>query len=236
MVQESKIQEELGNKEQSLNVDEELAKQKVVLEARLLEKPLDTFKSFSDIASDLGFPDEEAFIAYLSNKKILDMGSGFNGLAIGCILKCVPTDITSVTPRMNDPNFKGYMRKLLFQEKAYERYSTKDKENAIRKSLQNTRADFAHDLSFGDESFDIVIDNAASFYYAKKSEPFLLRRNLQEELRVLRKGGLLRVGDFTNAYGSITPSWKERILIEEGVSYRPINEPHTSGVEIKKTI
>ncbi|MCX6816337.1 MAG: hypothetical protein NTZ93_00455 [Candidatus Beckwithbacteria bacterium] len=216
------------------SVQAQIQKQKNALEARLLEHPLDNFKTFYFIALDLGFADEEELIQYLQNKKVLDVGSGFNGLAIGSILKGVSTDIISVTPRKRDPNFQVYMRKLLESEDEYRVYSREEKDKAIKESMQKTYFMFAHDLSFfKDESFDVVIDNAASFYYARNDEVLLLRQGLREELRVLRQGGTIRVGDF-NTYGYNPPSWREGVLIDEGVNYSVFKNPHTSGVEITK--
>jgi len=204
----------------------EYQRQRLALEERLLQKPLDTFKPLEEIAWGLGFKNEAELIRYLRNKKVLDVGSGFNGLSIGFILKNVPADITSITLRKNDPRFERFIKELVRQEQEYKAYGRANQERAIKQSLQKTHALFAHSLSLLDDgSFDVVVDNFAVFQYAR-----------EEEVLVLRKGGKIRIGDYSGSgrYGQGIPNWKEEILIQARVDYKLINTPQTSGVEITK--
>ncbi len=231
MSNEKSIPINRGGLRQTVNADEQLQTQMFRLETRLLMFPTDTFKPLSRIASDLGFNSERGLIEYLSNKNVLDLGSGFNGLSVGCILKNVTTDITSVTPRKNDPNFKIHVERLLNLEKEYDTYSQEKKGKVIQQSLEKTRAAFAHDLSsFDDGSFDVIIDDTAVFHFARENESLIFKKSLREELRILRKNGTIRIGDYT--FKAL--SWKEKVLKEEGINYRVIPLSDTSVVEITK--
>jgi len=99
----------------------------------------------------------------------------------------------------------------------------------VRKSLELTHLAYAHNLvSFPQDYFDLIIDNAAVFWYANPDEAEVLQKSFREMLRVVRPGGLIRIGDFKAS------AWKAQIIDNEAVVYQAISTPVAYGYEIKK--
>ncbi|MDO8638444.1 MAG: hypothetical protein Q7R43_02625 [Candidatus Daviesbacteria bacterium] len=185
-------------------------------------KAANAFSNLPELAKMLGFSSLKDFQRYLDGKRVLDLGSGYNGLAVGVILAGLDTKVVSVNPHFKDPFFgihqKGtieYTRRIY-----YPLVSPKALEEARVESLCHTHSAFAHDLPFGEE-FDLVIDNLAVLAYIKEETAPVLKDSLTEELRVLIPGGLIRA----HTLGAVLrpQSWRVELLREMGLNYRVLD-------------
>lgn len=182
---------------------------------------LGTLRSITQIAPLLGFMDPEEFISYIYGKEVLDVGSGLNGLAIDVLLQGLPTGVTSINPAIYHPRFeRQQIRKLLeAKEGFFPDFTPGAIELARIEANKNCLPFFAHDLQLPSKKYDVVIDNLAVFYYTDRNQRSVLVRSLEEMMRVCR--GSIRVGDFSAIYGDIYPGWKEQILKNMRINYRP---------------
>ncbi len=181
-----------------------------------------SISNLTRIADDLGFDGKNQFINYLNGKVVIDCGSGFNGLAIDALLHGVNTQIVSVTPAMQDHLFIPVQEKVVrsSKESLFPDFSDNDIELARRKSLEGSYPFLAHELLFEDDAFDAVIDNYASSFYTSFRNRQVYGHIVVEQMRVLKKGGELRIGDreMASEWNGDPPHWRAQIIRELGWS------------------
>lgn len=193
-------------------------------ETYVLEGIADTGTGIDGYSRDLGYESEEKFIADLIGKKVCDMGSGHDFLALEVALRGLDIAVVSVNPYRGDPSFKSARRSEieLFHPTRFHKFSTQQIDDALVLVDQNARSAFAHDLSgFRDGEFDRVLDNAAVLHYSLPVYRDRYRRSISEMVRITGKGGKLLVGDTCNV-GDDKEPWYQGLFDEMGIGYNYI--------------
>lgn len=169
-----------------------------------VETIIDTSRGINGYASDLCFPRPDDLIEYITNKVVLDNGSGNGGLSKECAARGIPTKIVSLNPSpKTDYTFGGGREPEKKHTKVLAKYDFPDIDS---ENMQKAHDKFAvaaidQELPFRDEVFDVILDDRAFFYYARidqegppyskiKIEAF--KQGVSELIRVLKKGGKLR--------------------------------------------
>lgn len=197
----------------------------------------DSLRTLGEYAKDLGFASSEAFEKFIEGKKVLDIGSGYGGFAIHARLKKLNTTIVSVNPRRYyDPDFEIKRVKLLLACPPFNQVNRSDLDEAIRMSDANTYPYFAHNLKFEDQTFDIVIDNHAVFFYGSSQYLPIYRKSFQEMMRVKKSGGCILIGDQDFMYGK-QHVWKMQLATDLKLSPIPLippGKPDPVGIQITR--
>ena len=199
----------------------------------------ETFRPLSVIAKDLGFVGKDDLLNFIGKQeRVVDLGSGYDGLALGCLMEGVNTLIISVNPRRKLPNFKEGRLKTIMAK-----LDNKHPQEFIEKLLEKVdilaTAEYAENLaSLPSNSVDLVIDNQAISYYLH-DDPMAAaptwRAYLDESLRVLRPEGIMLIGDHTmfRALRTVLKPWRIAVLSGlENVRYEII--PKDLGVKLVK--
>ena len=191
---------------------------------------VNTLRSLADFVSDLGFSSEEELRDYFKQTRVLDAGSGYNGLAMALCLGGVDAQVLSINPTFDDPKYEIRQRDLIsdrfkksgfFQGRCF-----KDIEQARVLANQNTFVASAHNLPFESDYFDRVIDNFAVTTYFIERFSFSYRKSLEELIRVTKPEGKIRISPKT----VFEDDWKMEVLELIGL---PMEE-HPNGIELTK--
>lgn len=173
---------------------------------------VDTMGGVPAYKNNLCFQNEEDLINYIAGKRVLDVGSGFGGLAKDCRLREIDTEIISLNPRLAIPSCRRQ-----------ERESTQvcvpiDKRMEVQMAHDRGAVSaFAQFLPFSAETFDVVLDSCGALFFATRQDERI--QALQEYWRVLRSGGKFRIGWFM---GWSHFKWEKQIEEDLGISVRQI--------------
>lgn len=130
-----------------------------------------TNRGLEQYAEMLGFVDKQNFLDSLPNEsRLLDIGAGKEGLRRELAVERPDITVFSINPS-------------LAQSEIRSNYGTDKALIAINPELPIEK-----------ESFDVVIDQMASVYYAQESDEQTTQNHLFEIIRVLRRGGKAYVG------------------------------------------
>jgi SAM-dependent methyltransferase len=165
--------------------------------------------SFGKYADFFGLSETE-LTDLISNKKVLDLGSGKGDFVKECSLKGIKTDITSVNPRLAlenaRANEKSETQKIAEGDTQLAQKMQKDHDKGARSA-------FAQDLPFPNESFDLVFDVLGPSFYSNDEN---FRIVAKEMYRVTNKGGQIMIhADSLNK--------KTYILKQLGMPFKEIN-------------
>lgn len=214
----------------SISINLELEQQQRRVENQP-ENAICTLRTIELLAIDLGFRSPDELFAYIEGNDILDVGSGYGGLAIDALLRKTQAPVISVNPVLLYDSFEEFqINQIATRRDLFKGFDLPAIEIARRQANSLTYPFFAHNLRFPDHTFGRVLDTFAVFYYANFQDRLAFESSIDEMLRVCKKGGTIRVADPLFKYGEAVPNWKEEILIQKGV--RSI--PHAFGLEIHK--
>lgn len=153
---------------------------------------------------------ENDFISLISNKSILDLGSGWGDLAKECSLKEIPTKVTSVNPRLALSDFRAKEKKMT--EKIVGEEDLAKKVQIVHD--ERALSAFAQGLPFKDEGFDLVFDVLGPSFYSDDEN---FREVTQEMYRITKKKGQIMIhADSLNS--------KTYILKQLGIPFKEIDE------------
>lgn len=192
------------------------------VEQRILKNP-QSLRNIEIVGRSYGLSSSQ-MLQLMDEKVILDLGSGYNGLAIDAILRHINCQIFSVNPHFSDLDFEFLQKESLSacHRKVFPEFDNLDLENARVLSMKNSLALYAHNLSnFPAGKFDLIIDHYAVFgYFQDRQEYPEFLKTIHEEKRVLKPGAPSYIADFL-PYGqnSLFREWKEEILKEEKIPY-----------------
>lgn len=148
---------------------------------------LDTLGGTRAYKNNLCFGNEEEFIAYITGKRVLDVGSGMGGLAKDCKLGGIDAEIISVNPRLSNTRLRRE-----------ERFSTRvcipeEMQDEVQRAHDRKAvAAYGQFLPFGAETFDVVLDSCGVLFSTRREDDRWYA--IQEFWRVLRPGGRMRMG------------------------------------------
>ena len=158
---------------------------KLIMESETnLERDLRVYLAFFDLT-----------IEDLKDKKVLDVGSGAGVFAKEA--RDNEVDIVALDPLYSLREGRDVLYDM--QDKLEKRKTRKFFQrlfNISRENNINAVAGFGEVLPFKDEKFDIILNLFSAFHYCRTPE--ILRKNFEEQLRVLSSGGKLL----------ITPIWE----------------------------
>lgn len=162
---------------------------------------------------------EIEMVKLLTNKTVLDLGSGLGGLAKEATIKHVPTKVFSVNPRIITEATRSKERKYTL-ELVEDCGKT---ENVQKKHDDLLTSALGENLPYKNESFDIVFDVMAVTHYSNENN---FRKAINEMFRVTKKGGQIYIyadfgAEFDNEKKYID---KRSILKQEGISFRELRE------------
>jgi SAM-dependent methyltransferase len=200
-------------------------RQAQVLEGILLEGGKDTFRGINEHGlEELGVDIREA----IRGKVVADLGSGLGGLAKSAHVEQIPTTIYSINPALRVERHKNNEEKSteFWLRHSYPHVTSVQLEEAQAYHDSHLSTNFAHNLSdFGDNFFDLMIDNSAVHESMIESD-LLYERTIREMLRVLKPGGMILVRESVS--GSIgekgehgESSRRARVLQSIGCRYEP---------------
>ena len=178
---------------------------------------IDSYRGIDETATGLGRSRDE-FVASIRGTKICDVGSGYGGLAIECILENITNNVISVNPAIAHPSFKNSQRKILVKELS-NRFSKAQIYSAFDVYERNSYSATAEKLPFGDNTFDLVVDNKAVTFYSAKIGPDRYKKSLQEMIRILKPGGQLIIGDGVHFLDESKKSAQLQIIEDLGLKY-----------------
>lgn len=195
---------------------------------------IDTNRDIDGYVFELGFTNEEEFIAYIDHKNVCDVGSGYGGLAVESKLRDIDVKVTSINPSISRPEYKNKQINQMIKDYS-EEYPKEQIMEALTVHDSQSYAAFAHEIPLPDSSQDVVLDSMAVTYYADRLGPELYKKSIEEMMRILKPGGKLRIGAF-NKYGDKDKSWEEQMLINLGLEYEICKDEYENvmGVEIVK--
>jgi len=179
---------------------------------------LDTAGGLGKYAYCLQMPETD-FIKFISNKTILDLGSGKGGFAKECASKNIPVIVSSVNPKFSLPGFRKLEKestvKFVDDPKKIKEVQKKHDEHAI--------AGFGQNLPYKNESFDLIFDIMAVSHYSDLDN---FRESAQEMYRVAKKGGeIIIYADFSAEFDNEKEyKNKSNVLKEIGISYKEMRE------------
>lgn len=200
-------------------------------ELRILRNP-QSLRGINQIAPSFGLTSEQ-MIQLLNGKTVLDLGSGYNGLAIDVILRKLNCQVLSVNPHVTDPDFEFLQKEKLNCPARINIFSDFDPqkiEQARQASIDNTFALFAHDLKyFPNAEFDLIIDHLAIFaYYENQDEYPEFLQTIAEEKRVLKPSAPTLIADNDVYFQKLRyRNWKENILRAENIPFLPTVNPRS---------
>jgi hypothetical protein len=185
-------------------------------------------------SSALCFPTLSAFLAYLDNKDVIDIGSGYNNLAIGLALRKKDARVTSINPRYmgRDHYWTSISDLSTFTEDYLRRRPSRDQViQAAEVSLNTTYTCMAHQLSMPDCSYDLAVDTYALTQYIRMQalppelahlRKQLYKQSATEVMRVLRRNGRWLIGGASLGHpnGDIEGDWRVQTLREMGLRPR----------------
>jgi len=199
----------------------------------------DTFRGLSDY-NELLKPFGVDIRDEIAGKVVGDVGSGIGGLAKTAYVEGIDATVRSINPHFTEPEFKRFEEENTADSlrRDYPGLSDEAIEGAQAYHDTHLATDFAHDLSFDDETFDLLTDVVAVNAYALEDKEALYARTMSEMLRVLKPGGkILIVDGYRTAIGvrdEVTgePMFKEKVLQEMGVRYTSVYDPKRPDVVV----
>lgn len=175
--------------------------------------PIETAGAWSSLVENLGFSDTEKLSSYIEGKTVLDIGSGMGGLFKEAKMRGNSARIINVNPRFA---LEGHAKEA---HMVYETMIENIPDNIKEINQEHDRsavAAFSNKLPIKSSSVDIIIDSKAAVYHCLFEDTFddfgiiltqfkpnekVLNETIDEYLRVLNKGGKVRIGGLLNDVG-----------------------------------
>jgi ubiquinone/menaquinone biosynthesis C-methylase UbiE len=169
-----------------------------------LNHSMDTVGGIGKYAYALQMPEAE-LIKLISNKTVLDVGSGKGGFAKECALKKIPSKVFSVNARIAFPDFRE--KEMAATSKITDGVDT---ERVQKEHDSKVVPSVAQELPFKSEAFDLVLDFMAATHYSNNDS---FRTIAEEMYRVTKKGGeVIIFADFSAEFDN-ERMYKDRALI-----------------------
>lgn len=162
----------------------------------------DTGTFVEGYASSLGFCTEQ-FIHFITNKLVLDAGSGYGYLAKECWRRIIPTEIISLNPRLSKRKYRVLEKQSTHRHPRTGGVFCTGQEIQMAQQAHDTFAvaGIAQMLPIRTGVIDIILDNNGALYYARDQEE--ITQAAKEYFRVLKIGGKFRA---TVTYNRIEPT------------------------------
>lgn len=176
---------------------------------------MDTAGGIGKYAFALQMPEAE-FVKLISNKTILDVGSGKGGFAKECAIKKVPSKVFSINAKAVFSDFQQI-----------ERAETNKITGGVNTDVVQKEYDsrvvpgVAQELPFKNESFDLVLDFMAATHYSNNTS---FKEIANDMYRVTKKGGQIIIfADFGAEFDG-ERSYKDKALVlkDLGIPYKEI--------------
>jgi len=186
-------------------------------------RSIETVGSMSKYATCLGFHSVLELAAFLEGKTVLDISSGYDGLAIEIILNGINCNLIANNPGRRKRSFPRDRWKNIYHDDDFQNYPS----DLIGKAAQlvdiTATSHYGQSLPFGSNSFDVVLDVNGLFYYSQSEEVSQLYKAALQMYRVTRPGGHILVGDrfFFEDEGR-NPLWKKELIEELNIPYYPL--------------
>lgn len=201
------------------------------------------FNPIENLALSLGFKNLPEFGRFLENSwLVVDVGSGYDGLALGALFYDINAKVVSVNPdRQSDSFAKGRLSTSLQWINSH--FSPEELQSLGQQlpgilqahfqiiDSQATK-DMADNLSLPDTSAGAIIDSfAASYYMLEEEFKGRFEKTIGEYLRVLKPGGEVLIADpsMFNSQGD----WKLKVIQELGIDYQTIKLKKDNGIEVE---
>lgn len=182
---------------------------------------MNNFNGISAYWNDLAFASEGAFVTYLRDRRMADLGSGYDRLALDAVLRGLNTDVVSINPDRANPDFRERRMRIITNcmGNDYPHNTVEEMERALTQVDRRAIAAYAHDLSvIPNADVDAVFDIRAVFHYSYPGYRDIYEQSLLEMLRITKSGGYIFIGDRCNIEPGKTP-WYQEIFDQLNLNY-----------------